>query len=521
MKNDIYDILIIGSGAGGAPAAWNLSKSGFKVACFEQGEEIDKDDFSQKNNSWEYLRHTKYDSNPNKRNLKSDYPINDKNSPISIANFNGVGGSTVLYSAHLPRFRPEDFKIKKKDNIGSDWPISYRDIKKYYEINEKILGIAGLKGDPAYPDIKNLLKPVKLEKSGRIISKAFDKLGWHWWPSYSGIITSKFKNRKLNSKSDMNNSYWPLAIKNGVKLFVNRRVSKIKLDKKGKAIGVLYFDKNNIERFQGASLIILACGGVGTPRILLNSKTKHFKDGLANTSGLVGKNLMLHPLGFVEGTFDNLNTSFQGPEGCNIYSHNFFGTNKKNDFKRGYTMQVLRGNHPISTAQSAKKLNELKFGNKHHEEFAASYGKKIPIAIICEDLPEKKNYIELDKNIKDSNGIPGVKVNYRMSDNTKKMLSHGLTKGKELMSVAGSKKTIAFGPVKHTGWHLMGTTKMGFKKENSVVNSYGQTHDIKNLIIVDSSIFTTSSSVNPVATIISLSLMITDKIKKQKNLFFK
>ena len=133
---------------------------------------------------------------------------------------------------------------------------------------------------------------------------------------------------------------------------------------------------------------------------------------------------------------------------------------------------------------------------------------------------KKKNYIELDKNIKDSNGIPGVKVNYRMSDNTKKMLSHGLTKGKELMSVAGSKKTIAFGPVKHTGWHLMGTTKMGFKKENSVVNSYGQTHDIKNLIIVDSSIFTTSSSVNPVATIISLSLMITDKIKKQKNLFF-
>ena len=150
-----------------------------------------------------------------------------------------------------------------------------------------------------------------------------------------------------------------------------------------------------------------------------------------------------------------------------------------------------------------------------------NYGKKIPIAIICEDLPEKKNFIELDKNIKDSNGIPGIKVNYKLSDNTKKMLAHGLTKGKELMTAAGSKKNIIFGPVKHTGWHLMGNAKMGFKKENSVVNAYGQTHDIKNLFIVDSSIFATASSVNPVSTIISLSLMITDKIKKQKDLLIK
>ena len=266
---------------------------------------------------------------------------------------------------------------------------------------------------------------------------------------------------------------------------------------------------------------MLACGGIGTPRILLNSKTKHFKEGLANTSGLVGKNLMLHPLGLVEGTFEKLNNSFQGPEGCSIYSHNFYGTNKKNNFKRGYTIQVLRGNHPISTALAAKKFNDLKFGEKHHEEFAQNYGKKIPIAIICEDLPEKKNFIELDKNIKDSNGIPGIKVNYKLSDNTKKMLAHGLTKGKELMTAAGSKKNIIFGPVKHTGWHLMGTAKMGFKKENSVVNAYGQTHDIKNLFIVDSSIFATASSVNPVSTIISLSLMITDKIKKQKDLLIK
>ena len=226
-------------------------------------------------------------------------------------------------------------------------------------MNEKILGIAGKTGDPAYPDIKNLLKPVKLENSGKIISKGFKKLGWHFWPSYSGIVTSKFKNRKINSLSDMNNSYWPLAIKNGVDLYTNTRVSRIKLDKRGNASGVYYFNKNNTEKFQSATIIILACGGIGTPRILLNSKTRKFKYGIANSSGLVGKNLMLHPLGFVEGSFNNLKDSFKGPEGCNIYSHNFHGKNKYTKFSRGYTIQVLRGDNPISTALSSYKFKEL------------------------------------------------------------------------------------------------------------------------------------------------------------------
>ena len=329
MKKSKIDILIIGAGASGAAAAWNLSKSKLKIACFEQGDFINKEHFSKENFNWEYLRYTKYDVNPNLRKFKSDYPINDDNSPISIANFNGVGGSTVLYSAHLPRFRPEDLKIRTRENILSDWPIKYSELKNYFKLNESIMGVAGLKGDPAYPSIENLLKPVKLETSGKIMLKAFKKLNWHCWPSYSGIVTSKFKKRKIGSRSDVNNSYWPQALKNGVKLFTGHRVSKLKLDENNKIKGVVYFDKDNIEKFQEASIVILACGGLGTPRILLNSKTKYFKDGLANSSGLVGKNLMLHPLGFVEGIFDNFIESFKGPEGCCLYSHQFYGTKKK------------------------------------------------------------------------------------------------------------------------------------------------------------------------------------------------
>ncbi len=520
MKKSKIDILIIGAGASGAAAAWNLSKSKLKIACFEQGDFVNREHFSKENFNWEYLRYTKYDVNPNLRKFKSDYPINDNDSPISIANFNGVGGSTVLYSAHLPRFRPEDLKIKTRENILSDWPIKYSELKNYFELNESILGVAGLKGDPAYPGIKNLLKPVKLETSGKIMSKAFKKLNWNWWPSYSGIITSKFKKRKIGSMSDVNNSYWPEAIKNGVKLFTRHRVSKLKLDKFNKIKGVVYFDKHNIERFQEASIVILACGGIGTPRILLNSKTKYFKEGLANSSGLVGKNLMLHPLGFVEGVFDKFIESFKGPEGCCIYSHQFYGTKKKNNFKRGYSIQVLRGDHPIGTALTLKKFKNLKFGKNFHENFLKNFGNKIPIAIICEDLPDKKNFVEIDNKIKDSNGIPGVKINYTLSKNSKKMLAQGLKNGKKLMDAAGAKKINSFGPVKHTGWHIMGTAKMGINKKHSVVNNRGQTHDIKNLVIVDSSIFPTSSCINSMATTVSLSLMLTEKIKKKINNYY-
>jgi choline dehydrogenase-like flavoprotein len=143
--------------------------------------------------------------------------------------------------------------------------------------------------------------------------------------------------------------------------------------------------------------------------------------------------------------------------------------------------------------------------------------KTIGIGIIVEDLPEEHNSVTLDKEMTDSNGIPAPKINYTLSENSKKMLTHGLNKGKEVMDASGAIKTLAFGPVRNTGWHLMGTTKMGNDSNNSVVNKWGQTHDVSNLFIVDSSIFVTSGGVNPASTLQALSLYITDYIKKERN----
>jgi choline dehydrogenase-like flavoprotein len=507
-----FHIIIIGAGASGATAAWNLSKNKFKITCLEQGPLLNKNPCSNNQINWEIYKKNKFHINPNVRKLKSDYPINDEDSPISIANFNAVGGSTILYSGHFPRFHPSDFKTKKLDNVGDDWPLNYSDLEKFYDTNDKMMKTSGLLGDPAYPPMKHLYPPVPLEPAGELIAKGFNKLGWHWWPSYSALF--KKKNNKNYMRSTVDVCYWPEAIKNGVKLKTNSRVIKIITDGKNKATGVIYANNKKEKKFLKADIVILACSGIGTPRILLNSKNKKFPKGLANSSGLVGKNLMLHPLGYVEGTFSKFLASFKGPSGCCIASQEFYETRKKEKFKRGFTMQILRGDGPLEMTMQIKKLGILQFGKNFFKDFLKYYGKKISIAIICEDLPEKNNYIELDYKNRDSSGMPGIKIHYKLSSNSKKMLAYGISKAKEVLKIIGAKKILSFGPVKHTGWHIMGTTKMGIDKKRSVVNQFGQTHDIKNLVIVDSSIFVTSGGVNPMSTLQALALKITDYIKK-------
>jgi len=309
-----------------------------------------------------------------------------------------------------------------------------------------------------------------------------------------------------------------LAKRKGVELRTNCRVREISVDQNGKLTGAIYYDENGKECFQGAKIILVACNGVGTPRLLLNSKSKVFPDGIANRNGLVGKNLMLHPLGYVEGLFEQELNSNLGPHGCLMQSQEFYETDKSRGFVRGYTMQLLRGPGPIETTISAVSRRDIPLGAHHHESVQKTFGKNIGIGIIVEDLPEEHNTVTLDSDMKDLHGIPAPKINYTLSENSKKMLAHGIEKSKEVMNSAGAYKTISFGPVRNTGWHLMGTTKMGEDPSTSVVDKFGETHDVKDLYIIDSSVFVTSGGVNPASTLQAIALYICDNIKKKYNL---
>lgn len=522
------DIVIVGSGASGAAAAWSLSRSGtHRIVCLEQGDDVDPAHYPTTSADWELARGGVASPDPNQRGNRADYPIDNTNSSISIAHFNGFGGSTILYSGHFPRFHPSDFRTHSLDGVGLDWPLSYEDLKPFFTENEAMMGVAGLVGDTAYPDYEKLLPPVPLGLMGQKLAEACNSLGWHWWPSYSAINTRSHGGRPScinlgpcntgcpqGAKGSVDVTYWRHARKQGVEIRLGCTVQRVEVDREGRASGVHYVDRNGAAHFQPASIVVLACNGVGTPRLLLNSKSTAFPNGLLNDNDLVGRNLMLHPLGFAEAVFEQDLRSSIGPHGCCMTSQQFYETDPANDFVRGYTLHVLRGAPAAETAVSGYMMRRLPLGRDHHKNFAQVFNHTAGIAVITEDLPEVENRVELDPDHTDATGMPGIKVHYTLGENTKRMMKHGLQRSRELFEAAGGKVTTSFGPVRHTGWHLMGTTRMGDDPGTSVVNQFGQGHAIGNLFVVDSSVFVTAGAVNPVATAQALTLRMCDYLNK-------
>ena len=306
--DEIVDVLIIGAGASGAAVAWSLAETRMKILCLEQGDWIKPTDFPSNGRDWEARRYADFDISPNRRARDTDYPVNDDNSLMKVANFNGVGGGTILYTAHFPRMHPSDFRVRTLDGVADDWPIDYWTLEPYFAENDRMMGVAGLAGDPAYPPHEPTMPPVPLGRTGTRYARAMNKLGWHWWPSDIAVATTDYDGRAKcinlghctpgcaqGAKASVDITYWPHALRAGVELRTRCRVREITTNEHGMASGVVYYDPNGVERFQPAEVVILAANGIGTPRLLLNSASARFPDGLANSSGLVGKNLMLHP----------------------------------------------------------------------------------------------------------------------------------------------------------------------------------------------------------------------------------
>jgi len=243
MEKNFCDVIIVGAGASGLAAAWKLSNSKINISILDQGSKQDPKKYHKKNIEWDLLKKGPFNINPNLRKSISDYPIDCRNSDIDIANFNGIGGSTILYSGHFPRFHPSDFKVRTLDGVASDWPISYQEIEKFYEINDLITGIHGLEGDPAYPKIKNLKKPIETGLLGKKIIDAFNKLRWHCWTSYNDIdVENNFSVRTAKQ-----NYITLIKKKKNVEIREKLRVIKIFSDNK-KTKGVIKIDKNGIKK---------------------------------------------------------------------------------------------------------------------------------------------------------------------------------------------------------------------------------------------------------------------------------
>jgi choline dehydrogenase-like flavoprotein len=526
MSDETVDVLIIGAGAAGAAFAWSLAETRMNILCLEQGDWMNPAAYPGMRADWETAQFGEFAFSPNARGRREDYPVNDGDSPIAAAMYNAVGGSTIMYAAHFPRFHPSDFCTRTLDGVGADWPIDYERLAPYYDVNARMMGVSGLGGDPAYPPKTVPLPPVALGTLGETLAHGFNRLGWHWWPSDSAITTEEWEGRApcinagtcmtgcaQGAKASTDVTYWPVALRRGVRLQTHARVREITVGPNGMADGVVYYDAEGTERRQKAHVVVVACNGIGTPRLLLNSRSPHFPDGLANRSGLVGKNLMFHPYGMVTGVFPEPLEGYKGPTGCCIMSQEFYETDRERGFVRGYSFEILRGFGPVYTALWGMGTGRLAWGAEHHPTYGALFDRTAGMVAICEDLPEESNRVTLDPELKDADGIPAPKITYRLSENSQAMLAHAMARGKEVLEAAGAVATVADAPLPFAGWHLMGTCRMGTDPATSVVNEWGRSHDVPNLII-DGSIFVTAAAVNPTNTIQALALYVADAMKR-------
>jgi choline dehydrogenase-like flavoprotein len=528
------DVLVVGAGASGAALTWRLASRGFRVVCLEQGSWIPLDSIPTLGQDWEIRRATDFNADPNVRRRPEDYPVENSESDFAPLMFNAVGGSTIHWSAHFPRFHPSDFRVRSLDGVADDWPLSYRELEPYFDLNDREIGVAGLAGNPAYPGKPaRPTPPLPIGTFGETLARGFDRLGWHWWVSDTAAISTSYGegrqpcnlcgpcdigcSRGARSSADV--TYWPRALKFGAQLVTQARVREITLNSDGTARGALYYDRSGVLQHQDASVVVLACNGVGTPRLMLNSRSRHFPDGLANRNGLVGKNLMFHPFAAVGGIFEEPLDSSIGPIGSILFSHEFYETDLNRGFVRGYGLQAVRQSGPVNTALGGFVGARVPWGSGHHQEFADRLGHIVNLGIIGEDLPEDHNQVTLDPNLTDSHGIPAPKVRYRLSENSKRMIDHGVARAREVLEAAGAMRVLVTHILRPSGWHLLGTARMGEDPRTSVVNRWGAAHDVRNLFIVDGSIFTTSAAVNPTSTIQALALRTADYLDAHRSEF--
>ena len=204
----------------------------------------------------------------------------------------------------------------------------------------------------------------------------------------------------------------------------------------------------------------------------------------------------------------------RGPQTV-MWSKEFYETDLSRGFVRGYTLQFSRVTGPANEAITSMTAGRLPWGKDHHRVYRTLFYRRLLIGVACEDLPEEHNRVTLDPVLKDSHGIPAPRIDYTISENTRRMMEHGIARASEILATAGAKNISCSRTVLNSPGHLLGTARMGFDPDRSVVNEWGRCHDVKNLFVVDGSIWVTSGGVNPTSTIQALALYIADTIKKR------
>ncbi len=502
---DEVDLLVVGCGAGGSTMIQRLARAGWKVVALDAGPFWDPD------TDWvsdEAGSHHLYWTEPRAISGADPVPLGSNNSG------RGVGGSMVHYAGYTPRLHPSDFHTRSLDGVGADWPLDYADLKPYYELMEEELPVSGESwpwGDPhSYP-----YRPHPVSGNGELFLRGAERLGITAKVGPVAIVNGRFGNRphciyrgfclqgcKVNAKASPLITHIPDALAHGAEVRADSMVTRVEIDERtGRATGVHYV-RGGVSRFQRARAVAIAGYSIETPRLLLNSASARFPDGLCNDFDQVGRYLMVQGAPQTAGRFDAEVRMYKAPP-PEVSTEQFYETDPDKPYKRGFSIQTVSP-LPITWAEHVAAQGHWGAALR---DYMSDYVHWSCMGALCEFLAQPDNRVTLAEE-KDRHGLPVANFSYSQCDNDKQLMRAAQSVMEDLLHAAGADEVMTIDRFAH----LVGGARMAADEQSGVVDADCRTFAVPNLYITDGSVLPTQGSANPALTIMSVAARAADRL---------
>ncbi|MCW2350380.1 MULTISPECIES: GMC family oxidoreductase [unclassified Sphingobium] len=533
--SETVDFIVVGSGASGGIMARELARAGNSVVVMEQGPRLEAYEFEHDELKYRHLSGITNSPTANPQTFRSDpSKAAQRMERNALTYARVVGGSSAHFNANFWRLHEIDFiegsrwgSIPGADLV--DWPITYAELEPYYTMVEWEVGVSGLAGASPFDPPRSKpypMPPLPVKSSGVLFERGARKLGLHPFPAPLAINSVIYKDRPPCAQCGLcggfgcevmakSSSVWtviPEAEATGnCEIRSESYVFRIGMNDAGRATGVHYFDKDRKEQFQNARAVVVCANGAETPRLLLNSATNAFPDGLANSSGKVGRYLMCNKGGGAMARFEQPLNEYKGANVTRIL-HDFYDADEKRGFYGGGGFDARSGG-PLTWGQSVPKGTPT--WGPGFKEYLESYTYWMNCSGHGTSLAQETNRVDIDPELKDEWGIPAIRVTYRDHPDDTKHANWQADRAVEIMDAAGATQVVRSEVGEGRGGvHLLGTCRMGNNPETSVIDKYHRTHDVRNLFLCDGSSMVTSGRGQPTQTIEALAFRAAEHIAR-------